>query len=146
MKWMLAPVVLVAGLAGGYFLRAATENSDTTTVVQIRTQAPRAPAAHVLRATVTGPGSACVTAKHADIESDTFTLRRPGDGVTNGVVVGVASSSRLDTSKCDLKLVFSISPTLGFFVVSDANGGVAWGPFDSRKMANFGWALELTYQ
>jgi hypothetical protein len=141
--WLLLPFVLVAGAAIGYFVRA--EKPKTVTVVQIQTQAPLPPATHRLTALIQGPNDGCISAsRHSGITSDTLTLRRPGNGLTDGEVIGVADSGAMDNSSCNYDIVFSISPSLGFFVVSDDIQGVTWGPFDSHKMAQRGWAVRLT--
>ncbi len=138
--WGLVPIALAGGVAIGFLARA--ERTKTVTVVQIQTQAPPPPATHRLTAIVEGANGVCLQSNQ-QLGSDTFTLRRPGNGLTDGEVVGVASSSGMDNAGCDLLIAFSTSPDLGFFVVSDDTKGSTWGPFDSHQLAGRGWTVRL---
>jgi hypothetical protein len=141
--WILIPVAFLGGVALGYGLGG--ERTKTTTVVQVVTTAPPPPANHHLAAVVEGVDGACLStdAGYADIVTHTFTLRRPGNGLTNGDVVGVAETSHVDSSGCNLDVTFAMSPNLGFFAVSDDNAGETWGPFDSHQMSARGWTVRL---
>jgi len=80
---------------------------------------------------------------YADITSHTFTLQRPGNGLTEGDVVAVAESLVMDKADCDLDVMFKISPSLGFFDVDDNDATGEWGPFDSHQMSTRQWTLRL---
>jgi hypothetical protein len=94
---------------------------------------------------VQGSNGQCLTAASPDTDFTThaWTLRRPGNGVTNGDVVGVAEKEQLDNSTCDLDITFKIAPSLGFFTVSDDSSGDSWGSFDSHQMAAHSWIVRL---
>lgn len=141
--WTLIPVALVAGAVLGYALRG--ERTRTTTVVQVVTTAPPPPATHHLAAIVQGKDGGCLSTSstYPAITSHTFTLRRPGNGLTNGDVVGVALSAAMDNTGCDLDVTFSIGPGLGFFMVVDDTTSNGWGPFDSNQMSARGWTVRL---
>jgi hypothetical protein len=125
-------------------VRGLHPKTTTTTVVQIQTVAPPPPVSRELTAILQGQDGTCLSAtSHADMTSDTFTLRRPGNGLTNGDVIGVADGSQMDDTGCNLSVTFGISPSLGFFVVSDDNSGSAWGPFDSHQLAKREWTVRL---
>ena len=141
--WTLIPIALVAGAVLGYELRG--EQTKTTTVVQVITTASPPPATHHLAAIVQGVKGACLStsATYQAITSHTFTLRRPGNGLTNGDVVGVALSAAMDNAGCNLDVNFSIGPSLGFFMVNDDSTTDSWGPFDSHQMAAHLWTVRL---
>lgn len=143
--WTLIPVALAAGLAIGFFGRG--QRTKTTTVVQIQTQAPPPPANHTLTAEVQGPNGTCLSALSSSNQptNDTFTLRRPGNGLTSGEVVGVADSASMDEAGCNLDVQFRVGADLGFFVVADDNKGSSWGPFDSRSLEKRQWLVRLNY-
>jgi hypothetical protein len=143
--WTLIPVALAVGLAIGFFVRG--RQTKTTTVVQIQTQAAPPPATHAFTAEVQGPNGTCLSTVSQTNQptNDTFTLRRPGNGFTNGDVVGVAESQSMDGGQCNLDVEFLLSPNLGFFVVSDDTKGNSWGPFDSHSLASRQWLVQLTY-
>ena len=136
LPWVLLPFVLVAGAALGYL--AHSGNSRTTTVVE--TRAASVPATHKLRVVVEGPGYQCVL---SSISSDTITLRRPPSNVGIGAVVALADSTAFNKSGCGWVVTFSISPQLGFFVVSDEDQKLRWGPFDSVQMAQRHWRVTV---
>jgi hypothetical protein len=143
LAWSLLPVALVAGAVLGYFGRG--QQTKTTTVVQVQTVAAPPPATHVLTAVVQGGDGQCLTAAHpeTDYTSHAWTLRRPGNGLTEGDVVGVSEREEFDDSSCNLDVTFKISPKLGFFMVRDDSGSASWGPFDSQQMSNRGWTVRL---
>jgi hypothetical protein len=138
--WGLVPIALAAGAVGGFLARA--ERTKTVTVVQIETQAPPPPATHSLTAIIQGANGACLPSTKL-LTTDTFLLRRPSNGLTEGDVVGVASSSAMDGGRCYLVVNFSTSVNLGFFVVNDFTTSSTWGPFDSRQVAQGGWTMRL---
>jgi hypothetical protein len=138
--WVLVPVALAAGGVIGFLARP--ERTKTTTVVQIQTQAPPPPATRELVARIQGSEGGCLLSDQI-FTTDTFTLRRPGNGLTEGDVVGVAESMSMDSTQCYLNVTFSISPELGFFSVHDDNKGFHWGPFDSKQMERRDWTLAL---
>ena len=141
--WTLLPIALLGGAVAGYFGRGT--QTKTTTVVQIQTVAAPPPATHVLTAIVQGSNGGCLTAASPDTDYTThaWTLRRPGNGVTNGDVVGVAEISNSTHSTADIDITFKIAPSLGFFTVSDDSTSDSWGPFDSHQMAAHGWIVRL---
>lgn len=141
--WTLIPVALIGGAAAGFF--AQSSKTKIVTVVQIQTQAPPPPATKRLDAFVQGNGGTCLSASgnYADLPRHTFTLRRPGNGLSEGDVVAVAQAETMDSINCNLDVAFKISPNLGFFVVSDDSGGGSWGPFDSHQLSSRSWHLLL---
>jgi hypothetical protein len=140
--WSLLPLALLGGAVLGYFGRG--QQTKTTTVVQVQTVAAPPPATHLLRAFVQGTNGQCVTAVTSDdLSTHAWTLRRPGNGLTDGDVVAVAQTDAMDTSGCNFDVTFKISPKLGFFMVSDDSKGNSLGPFDSQQMAAQGWAVRL---
>ena len=130
--------MLIAGAVGGYVVRG----TQTATVVQVQTVAPPPPATHSLTAHIGETGGGCMV---ADLSADTFILRRPGNGLTEGDVVGVAEDKTPVESGCALQVTFLVSADTGFFVVTDETKSVHWGPYDSRTLEAHGWAMNLTY-
>lgn len=144
--WVLIPFALVAGAGASWFARGA--RTSTVTIVQVQTVAPPPTATKTLTAIVQGHGGAsCLTASATGQEmvSHAFVLRRPGNGLTDGDVVGVAEDSSLDAALCNLVLTFRISPNVGFFSVHDATSGIQWGPFDPQQLAARAWTVRLDY-
>jgi hypothetical protein len=141
--WAVLVVLLAAGFGAGYAVRGMATKARTTTVVQEQTVAPPPPATRVLDAEVRGPSGGCMTtdSNRSNILQDTFTLRSPGNGLTEGGVV--ATAEKLAFADCQLEVYFKISPNLGFFDVTDEQTSDQWGPFDSRQLAARDWTLEL---
>ena len=134
-------MALVEGAALGYVAHGS--RTKTVTVVQIETTQAPPPATHVLDVTVEPKGGGCITtdSNYTDLNQDTWVLRRPGNGDSEGDVVAVAQSAGY--AACNLSVVFKISPNLGFFVVDDEQGSGSWGPFDSHQLASHQWSLLL---
>lgn len=118
--------------------------------VQATTAAPPQPSsAGQLNATITGAKSGCLKDAQGGLAavpspSDSFDLRRPGNGLSEGDVVAVPTSVLGSTDGCSVTLTFAIGADLGFFVVFDETDSLSWGPFDSHNLANIGWSLTLT--
>jgi hypothetical protein len=140
--YTLIPLALIGGAALGFLARGS--QTKTVTVIQIETTQAPPPATHVLDVTVQPKGGGCLTTDPAyantNIAQHGWTLRRPGNGSSEGDVVAVAESAGY--AACNLSLVFKINPNLGFFVVNDEEGG-QWGPFDSHQLASRKWSLVL---
>lgn len=102
-----------------------------------------------LTATITGPNGGCLKDAPSGLSatptsSDSFDLRRPGNGLSEGNVVAVPASVQGSADGCFVTLSFAIGTNLGFFVVFDETDGLSWGPFDSHNLPNDGWSLTLT--
>jgi hypothetical protein len=74
-----------------------------------------------------------------NLTTKTFALRAPGNGLTEGRVLALADS--FDAAGCTTFVTFTISPALGFFVVSD--GSASWGPFSYDSVKRSSWTLKL---
>jgi hypothetical protein len=139
--YVLIPIALVAGVALGFVARNA--RTKTVTVVQIETTQAPPPATRILAVTVEPKGGGCITTdtNYSSLNNDTWTLRRPSNGISAGDVVAVAQSAGY--AACNLSVVFKISPNLGFFTVADEQTSDSWGPFDSHQLATRKWSLVL---
>ena len=112
---------------------------------------PPAASTGQLAATITGANGVCLPDVSASLTSaptsgDSFDLRRPGNGLTEGDVVAVPNEVAGNAGGCSVTLGFSIGTDLGFFVVVDETDGLSWGPFDSHNLAGAGWSLNLTFK
>lgn len=103
-----------------------------------------------LTATITGKNSSCLRGasssglSSAPTSADTFDLRRPGNGLTEGDVLAVPTNKQSGSGGCSIVLTFNIGTDLGFYVVYDESAGVSWGPFDASQLPAEGWAISLT--
>lgn len=75
--------------------------------------------------------------------NDPFTLRKPGNGFSNGDVLAVATS-RKTVSDCYLEVHFPVPSDTQFFVVVDENQGVRWGPLDVKQVEANGWHVSVS--
>lgn len=87
-----------------------------------------------LTATVRGGNGVCLPdvkasslLAHAPTPADTFDLRRPGNGVTEGNVVAVTTDVQSVQAGCSIVLNFAVGTGLGFYVVVDETAGLSWG-------------------
>ena len=138
LPWVLLPLVLAGGVAIGYVVHHG--QGRTTTVVETLTRTAPSAATQKLRVVVEGPGYQCVL---TSISSDTITLRKPGNGAGRGAVIALADSEGFNKSGCGWVVTFSINPEVGFFVVSDEDQQLRWGPFDSRQLAQRHWTIQV---
>jgi hypothetical protein len=136
LPWVLLPFALVGGAALGYAVHDG--KGRTTTVVE--TRAAPSVATHKLRVLIEGPGYTCVL---SSISSDTITLRQPASNLQRGAVIAVSDSGTFNRSGCAWVVTFSVNPQLGFFVVSDEDQDLDWGPFNTRQMAQRKWAIRV---
>ena len=116
------------------------------------TTASTAAAPQQLTATVMGSNGVCLPdvkassgLAQAPTAADTFDLRRPGNGVSEGNVLAVTTDVQNTQGGCSIVLNFTVGTGLGFYVVVDETAGLSWGPFDSHNLPSEGWALSLTY-
>lgn len=103
-----------------------------------------------LTAVITGANGRCLKSMSTDISAaptagDSFDLRRPGNGLTEGDVVAVPSNVQGSTDGCSITLRFRIRRKLGFFVVFDETDHLSWGPVDSRNLPTARWSLNLVF-
>jgi hypothetical protein len=138
LPWVLLPFALVAGGALGYAVHSG--HGRTTTVVKTLTRTAPTAATQKLRVVIEGPGYQCVL---TSISSDTITLRKPGNGAGRGAVIALADSEGFNKSGCGWVVTFSINPQLGFFVVSDEDQDLRWGPFNSLQLAQHHWTVQV---
>jgi uncharacterized membrane protein len=138
LPWVLLPFVLVGGAALGYAVHSG--QGRTTTVVETQTRAAPSAATQKLRVVIEGPGYQCVL---TSISSDTITLRRPSGDLQRGAVIALADSEAFNKSGCGWVVTFSINPQVGFFVVSDEDQQLRWGPFDSHQLAQRHWTVRV---
>jgi hypothetical protein len=138
LPWVLLPFALVGGAALGYAVHDG--KGRTTTVVEIRTQTAPLAATQKLRVVIEGPGYQCIL---TSISSDTITLRKPGNDLQRGAVIALADSEGFNKSGCGWVVTFSINPQVGFFVVSDEDQQLRWGPFDSHQLAQRHWTVRV---
>src|ERR1700722_20317948 len=138
LPWILLPIALLGGAALGYAVHNG--HGHTTTVVATRTLTAPLAATRKLRVVIEGPGSQCVL---TSISSDTITLRKPGNGGERGAVIALADAEGFNKSGCGWVVTFSINPQVGFFVVSDEDQQLRWGPFDSRQLAQRHWTIQV---
>ena len=144
----LLPVVLLGGAALGFFAR--TERTKTVTVIVTRTARPPSTATNTFTADVSTNGAAIDASGSCQVPTgvsatDIWDLRRPGGAISEGNVVGVATTSRTGPKCGEITVTFRVSPKLGFFVVFNENASVHWGPFDSSALPSDGWRVQLSY-
>jgi hypothetical protein len=122
-------VVLGAGAAGAVIDRDLTKPrtvTRTVTVTKTVTVEQPAPSPESITLEVTITAQDCSKVPSA---RDTFSLRKPGNGLTESDVLAVASSVTAGAEGCTLNVMFDITPDVAFFVVHDEIGGESWGPF-----------------
>ena len=136
LPWVLLPFALVGGAALGY----AVHNGHGRTTTVVETRAAPSAATQRLRVVIKGPGYQCVL---TSISSDTITLRKPANGLGRGAVIALAGTEGFNKSGCGWVVTFLINPEVGFFVASDEDQQLRWGPFDSRQLAQRHWAVEV---
>lgn len=139
-KQMCAAILAEAESRIGQQLQSYAKKYGSTTAA-----APSA--SQQMTATVTGAKGVCLpeVSSSAPTAADSFALRRPGNGLTEGNVVAVPTSVQNVGNGCSIALTFNVGTKLGFYVVFDETDGLSWGPFDSRNLPAAGWALNLTY-
>jgi hypothetical protein len=128
--------------------RVGRELKHAAKTAPVQAPKPQPPSAGSLTATITGPDSSCLKDAPSGLSAtpksgDSFNLRRPGNGLSEGEVVAVPASVQGSVDGCSLTLSFAIGTNLGFFVVFDETDGLSWGPFDSHNLPNDGWSLTL---
>lgn len=127
----------------------ASEAKKAAVQATTPTTTPASTSSGQLTATITGANGACLKGTPSGLSAaptsgDSFDLRRPGNGLSEGAVIAVPTSVLGSADDCSVTLNFAIGTNLGFFVVFDETDGLSWGPFDSHNVPNTGWSLTLT--
>lgn len=112
-----------------------TVTSTTTTTVTSTVQETVPSGTHELTARIITPGCSLTD------KGDTFTLRAPGNGLTDGDVL--STPDYVGVSGCWLVLKFPVDPSIRFFVVQDEISGYHWGPVGVAQLPGVNWTLRL---